>query len=261
MLSMDTKTLSKQALELIEAYSNFKIESAVCSVPYFNNKTVRARAALAVFVGKGTPSEIRDELQTIFYKEKTDTKNLTSQNLKKILVDHNLGIDCSGFTFQLLNAESEARKISSLSKNLFFPKSGLIGRFIALLNPVKNTDVLTFAHEKNSHTVNLSEVEPGDIITMTDDPEGDERNHILIITKVEYQNSLPIKVTYTHAVAYPEDGLYGSGIKTGSIIIKDHSKSLTDSEWSENGFSGQQNRIFARATKSNTQLRRLNWFK
>jgi hypothetical protein len=94
---------------------------------------------------------------------------------------------------------------------------------------------------------------------MLSDVEGNERNHILVIHQVEYQNFIPYKIHYSHAVAYPEDGIYGTGIKQGTIEISDIHKPITEQIWIENGKQGEANRIFVRAQKSKTEVRRLKW--
>src|SRR6202012_262183 len=98
-----------------------------------------------------------------------------------------------------------------------------------------NCDVATLADDINSSIVPLNEAAPGDIITMTGGPEGSERDHILVIHQVDRHNSSTAKLYYSHAVAYPEDGIYGSGIKQGTIEITDLNRSLIEQSWTESG--------------------------
>ncbi len=257
---MNTKTLSNRALSVIDQYLNFKVGTAVCSVPYFNNKTSKLRAALAVHAGKGSPKEIFEETEALLIKAHTTAESLTTDSLKKLLTDNNIGIDCSGFAYYILNAESEELQKGSLGKRLTLVQAtGFLGKFISSFNPVKNVGVITLAHDKNSHVVNLKEIQPGNSITMLNDAEDGERNHILIIHQVEYQNFIPYKIHYSHAVAYPEDGIYGTGIKQGTIEISDIHKPITEQIWIENGKQGESNRIFVRAGKSKTEVRQLKW--
>jgi len=255
-----TKTLTKEALSVIDHYQHFKFGNAVCSVPYFNNKIARQRAGLRVNIGKGSPEEILDEVQTIKLKNHVDADLITSETLKKLLVDNNIGIDCSGFAYYVLNAESEALQKGRLSRKLRFMNCrGIFGKVYCWLRPVANCDVATLANTKNSRVVRLIDIKPGDMITMID-REKSSRNHILIIDRVEMETSIPSKVYYSHAVAYPEDGLYGSGIKQGMIEITNPDASIIGQRWSENGKFAEENRIFVRAQQSNTEIRRLNWF-
>lgn len=267
---MNTKTLSPRATSVIQQYLNFSIGNAVCSVPYFNNKTVKARGALSVYVGKGSPKEIFEEAEALLIKSHTAKDSLTSATLHKLLADNNIGIDCSGFAYYILNAESQENNKGSIEKHISFVQSrGLFRKITSSLHPVKNIGVLTFADDKNSRVVTLKEIQPGDMITMISgevNNEGTEstyadgdRNHILIIHQIEYQNFIPYKIHYSHTVAYPEDGIYGSGTKQGIIEILDINKPITSARWTENDKQGESNRIFVRANKSKTELRRLKW--
>lgn len=242
---MNTKLISDSAISIINQYKNFQVGNAICSVPYFNNKTARQRAALRVFIGKGSPKEIYEEVRAILLKEKVLEDSIGSEGLKKLLVHENLGIDCSGFAYYVLGISD---------RHLHFPfAKGLLGKFKAKLRPVENADVATLAHDSNSKIISLSEVQPGDMITMINA----ERDHILIINQIEYQNFKPVTLHYVHAVAWPTDGEYGHGIHEGKIEITDTNKNLTEQRWVENDKVGAENYTFARAQNSQTELRRL----
>ncbi len=216
--------------------------------------------ALRVFVGKGNPKDIYDELESILVQKHLAKESLSDEALKKILTDSNLGIDCSGYAYYILDAESEETKSASLSRKLTFVNSkGLSGVIASKLRPAENCSVAVLAHEKNSKVVSLKEIAPGDIITMITKENEGERNHILIVTQVEAHDSLPVRIHYTHSVAYPEDGVYGTGIKQGIIEVADVEKNLLSQRWIENNLENDSNRIYLRAHKSETELRRLNW--
>ena len=256
---MNTKTLSNHSLDIIDQFLHFKVGNAECSIPYFNNKTVRARAALRSTIGKGSPKEIYEEIMGLLVKDHVDPDTITTELLKKTLTDNNIGIDCSAFAFYILNAESNELKKGNLDKHLHFINChGLIGKIRCALRPIENCDVSTFANEKNSKIISIKDARPSDIITMVGGPDNSDRDHILVIHQIEYQNFIPTKIHYTHAVAYPEDGIYGTGIKQGLIEILDPNKSITEQIWTENDKTGEENRIFVRAHKSQTTLRRLN---
>ncbi len=258
---MNTKTLSNRALSVIDQYLNFKVGTAMCSVPYFNNKTTKLRGALAVHAGKGSPQEIFEEVQSLLIKAHTTAESLSTESLKKLLADNNIGIDCSGFAYYVLNAESEESGKGSIDKHISFVQAkGVLRKLIASWRPVGNVDVSTLAHDANGRVIPLKAIQPGSIITMTNDTEENERDHILVIHQVEYQNFIPYKLHYSHAVAYPEDGMYGTGIKQGTIEIIDIAKPIAEQAWTENGRQGDTNRIFVRANKSKTEVRQLKWW-
>ena len=248
---MNTKTLSTRALSIIDQYLHFKVGEAECSVPYFNNKTIRARAALRSTIGKGSPQEIFEEIKGLLVKGHVDESVITSELLKKTLADNNIGIDCSAFTYYVLNAECEEMKKGHLDKYIHFINChGFVGKMRCAFRPIENCDVATFADNANSKIISIKNIQPGDIITMIGGPDNSDRDHILVIHQVEYQNFTPTQIHYSHTSADPEDGVYGTGIKQGTIKIRNTEGKLIDHTWSENP-------AFIRAQKSKTELRRL----
>jgi len=152
-----------------------------------------------------------------------------------------------------------------VKKNIILSNcSGIIGKIRCLLRPVENCNVSTFANNKNSNVVKIKDVLPGDIITMIGKsetkPMGNKNyDHILIIEKVDYENEKPKTIHYIHAISYPEDGLYGSGIKKGQIGIVNENGSIAENNWIENGRTDASNPLFSRAKISQTEIRRMNF--
>jgi hypothetical protein len=100
---MNTKILTLRPMSVIDQYLNFKVGNAVCSVPYFNNKTVKARGTLRAFGGKGSPKDIFEETETLLLKSHVAVESINNETLKKFLADSNIGIDCSAFAYYVLN--------------------------------------------------------------------------------------------------------------------------------------------------------------
>lgn len=249
---MNTKTLSPRALAVIDQYKNFTVGKASCSVPYFNNKTVGARAALRTYVGKGSPKEIHEEVTGNLIKEHVSLDVLSAESLKKYMTDKKIGIDCSGLAYYILNAESEERGKGHLDKHIHFINAGgFLRRIRSALRPVENCGVKTLANDRNSKLVALKDAQPGDMLIMITNEN--ERDHILVIHQIEYQNFLPAKLHYTHTIAYPEDGIYGTGLRQGTIEIVDPEKGVVDAVWSETS-------LFTKLKDYKVELRRLNCF-
>lgn len=249
---MNTKLISEQAFAVIEQYKN---------VPYFNNKTTGRRAALRVEIGKGSPKEIYNEVKERALIDRIDIKNFTNIDLKKFMVEKRIGIECSGFAYHVLSQESISRGKGSLDRHLHFPYSkGIIGKIRSKLRPIENTDAKTFGHDKNSRVIAIKDAQVGDIVTMLGNAGEGERDHIVVINQIEYQNSLPITLHYVHAIAWPTDGEFGTGIHEGVIEITDLNKSLVEQRWIELEKMGEENYTHTRAKKSSTELRRLTWF-
>jgi hypothetical protein len=247
---MNTKLISEKALTVIDQYLNFKIANASCSIPYFNNRHTALRGALRVNVGKGSPKDIYNEILAISIKEKADVQSLDSANFKKFLIDNDIGIDCSGLAYYILNAESESCGKGTLDKHLHFINAkNILAKIRTKLNPEKST----LADNKNSREISLKDTQVGDIITMI----GDNHDHILVIHQIEYQNFIPITLHYIHSMAWPSDGEYGHGVRQGTIEILNIDKPLLEQKWTENSKFDEENYTFSRAQKSTTNLRRM----
>ncbi len=248
---MITKTLSDKALSVINEYRNFNIGDATCSIPYYNNKHLRLRATLRAQGGKGSPREILEEVEQVAAQQKINLKALDSASLKNLLVDTNIGIDCSGLAYYILSAEKGGL-------NLSFPFSkGILGKLRSTFRKIENAGVATFAHDANSSAVSLRNVEPSDIITMVGDPDERVRDHILTVHQVDLKDGVPTVIHYTHAMAWPSDGEYGHGVRQGIITLTNLDKPITEQEWIEADKTGSENYTFTRAQKSTTSLRRL----
>lgn len=275
---MFSKTVTNPTLKLIDRYMNFRIEenlpksplgdsskaeqlenepSTPINVPYFNNRRKAMAVGLRGAVGKGTPEEIAEEVDLHAQKKHIPVGALTNAldvnsgvpALKKFMVDHGIGIDCSGLVYHLLDAEYIEQKGKSISKSLDFPilnKSILKIFFLdklfmkikSYMRPAENASVRVFAHSKNSKAINLSEVQPGDIITILNSQTN--RDHILFIHRVDYNTiaskenvGLPTIIHYTHAIAWPSDGKYNHGVRQGTIQIKDIATPITDQYFEE----------------------------
>jgi len=279
---VNTKLLSKPALDTIDQYLHFKVGTAECAVPYFNNKKKLQRAGLRAAIGKGSPKEIFDEVEIAGMKEKIKPEVWTDVLLKKFMCDSDIGIDCSGLAYYILAAENRARGKGSIDRHISFPNRSFLRRLAAKFRPVENTDVLTFSNEKNSMSIDMQKIEPGDFITMTANQEtgqenkdkdkknnfqedaprqnkSGERNHIVVIHQVDYQNFAPTAIHYTHSIAWPDDGQYGHGVRQGMIEILEPTKGIVEQTWTEKEKMGQENPTYLRAKISKTEIRRLKW--
>lgn len=257
---MNTRLLSEKALFVINQYKNFNVGFAVCSIPYYNNRHMGLRGGLKAQVGKGSPEDISEELMNVAKLQKINLKAIDSITLKKMLVDNNIGIDCSGFAYYILEAESENRGKGKLKRHIFFINArSLFRKFRSKMQPEKNTDVATLTDNKNSRVIEIKDAVPGDMITMVGGVEGKERDHVLVIHQVDFKDAIPTVIYYTHAVAWPTDGEYGHGVRQGVIRINNPDKNIIEQEWIEDNKTGNDNYTFTRSLKSKTEIRRLNW--
>ena len=256
---MNTKTLSQPALDVIKNYAQMSFGDRKINCPYFNNRRSKVRAGLRVLIGKGTSEEIIDEALLFALREKVDFKNISTEDLKKFLVDHNLGIDCSAFAYYILAAEYASKTKNKLSSKIFYPNVGLLRKFLTKLRPIENIGVETLSHEKNSSIIKLAEILPGDFVSILNSGKEHNLNHILVIYKVEYEKNTPKTLYYTHTFQWSTDGKYNHGIKSGMIEITDVQKPLLDQKWIESEKIDEQNETYLRAREAEVlELKRLN---
>lgn len=259
---MTSKKLSPAALEVINNYLRLPFPNRDVSCPYFNNKRNRARAALRVLIGKGTPEEIVEEARIISLRDKIKLAAFDNAGLKSFLVENNLGVDCSGLVFHTLNAECRARGLGPLGRRLCFPlASGLWRRLLSRFRPAENTTVETFAHSANSFDeIQLGEVQAGDFIVFIDTGYEHKLNHILLAHEVE-KKADRLLIHYTHSFQWTKDGRYEHGVRQGKIELNDETTSLLAADWTEKEKTGEENETFIHARLARRiQLCRLRIF-
>lgn len=238
-------SLSPQALQIIQNYLILPFSGKQVSCPYFNNRRAKVRAGLRALIGKGSPEDIVEEATIFSLREKIDLNKLSDEELKKFLIDHNLGIDCSGLVYHILNAEMQAQKKGSLHKVLKRPWfKNPIRKTLVKFRPIENTGVGTFDHNINSEEVNLKDMQAGDMIIMMSAGPKQDYNHILLVERVTRDGERVTRVDYIHSFQYSTDGQYNHGVKEESIVITDPNKNILEQNWSE-----PQMREYARGAK------------
>ena len=269
--------LSPKAQQLIHDYRNLPfagINGVRC--PYINNARLRQRGQLRVLVGKGLPSEIVEEAHIIsvqfhaglFEKDgrcclhnKHTGEPTNAEDIRKFLIEHHLGIECSGFVTHVLRAHyRETKNIDIVKKLSIVPPRRIVRWLISKLRPVENMDVQVYTNDRNSLVIanaktgwNYHAVEPGDIITLREAGPRKNRNHILLITE-NSGNTL----SYIHARQWPSEGRWGHGVAAGIITISNPEKPLAEQHWEENGVVGPLNETQQEIASANTvEIRRL----
>ncbi|MBU0545736.1 hypothetical protein KKA13_00570, partial [Patescibacteria group bacterium] len=198
---MISKTLSKQAQNTVNGYVNLPIYGHNINCPYFNNRRANVRGGLRVMIGKGSVEDIAEEIVLMGLREKIDYNKLTDGDLKKFLVENGIGIDCSGFVYHVLDSELKARGLGGIKKHIKFAFIKTPWRkFLSWLRPAEHAGVRTISADENCDRISLENVLPGDMIVFIKTGVKHDRNHIMLITKVEYDDAdVPQKIHYTHS--------------------------------------------------------------
>src|SRR3989344_1224861 len=242
--------ISEQARAMIDAYLAMPFASRP-NCPYFNNRRRKIRGSLRVVKGKGTPWEIAEECEIDAKFARVKIGDLSADKLKEFLVENDLGIDCSGFAYHVLNAlcqEKTGKNIQSFVKNL---RTGFIGSLTGRLRPAENIGVTAFAHEKNSKAIEISEARAGDIIVFLGTGKDKIYNHILVITATLRKDG-DTRISYAHSYAWPSDGTSGHGVREGEILV--HGDDLLHGTWKEKGLVGEENYTYESARNAKEVL-------
>lgn len=256
------KTLSQPAMETIQQYLHLPFSDRDVSCPYYNNRRGQVRGALRVLVGKGSVEDILDEAMILSLKHRVDLNAMNSEQLKQFLVDHHIGIDCSGLAYYILDAELRARKLVSLKRQLRFSSTiNPLRWLLRQLRTVENTSVDVLSNPSNSLEVPVMAVQPGDMIVMLGTGRDHTMNHVLIVHEVQSDDNLPKILSYTHTLQWSTDGKYHHGVRQGIITIVDNSKGLLEQSWEEQHIQGEANETYVHAKLANNlTIKRLHAF-
>lgn len=270
--------LSSGAQKLIYDYLNLPftgINGVRC--PYFNNWKLRQRGQLRVLIGKGLPKDIVEEAKIVSLQyhlglfdkaghcclHSSHSNEVTPEIIRKFLIDHNLGIDCSGFVVHVLHKHYlETKKINILRKIKINSQKNLLRLLIFKIRPVENIGVKTISQEINSQIIlnlnvdtDFSKIKPGDFFVMLETGPQKKRNHIILVTE---SNKKSIK--YAHARAWSTEGQYGHGVAVGEIILDKPGKNILEQTWQEKNEINEKNETFLEAKNAKSfTIRRLNF--
>ncbi len=263
--------LSPKSQQLIHDYLNLPF-SGISGVrcPYFNNARLHQRGQLRVLIGKGTPKEIVEEAKVIstqyhagifdktgnccIHNEHTGTP-VTNENIRKFLIDNNLGVDCSGFVSQVLRVHfKETKKIDFVKKLYIISPKNILRWLISKLRPIESISVNTYANNVNTTVItDITQIEPGDLIAMLETGPQNKRNHILLITNNDGRT-----INYVHSRAWSSEGNCGHGVAEGKIIISNPDKNILEQEWIEKDCAGDKNETYVEAKNARLlEIRRL----
>jgi hypothetical protein len=247
------KELSQKTKDLIEKYKHLPLGNR-CQTPYFNNRRRGMRGGLRGLVGKGMPEEIIEEAQIFALRDKVDINLIDEKALKAFLMSHDLGIDCSGLVYHLLNTELAARGKNKLSKQIHYPTSWW-RTCINKLRPAENINVAVLALPENTHEIKIEGVKVSDLIIMLGTGVKKTYNHVLFVTHIETQDAVKV-IHYIHSYAWPSDGLSGTGVREGTISITN--ENLIEGKWIEQEVTGEENYTYRNAKEAKTlSIRRL----
>lgn len=259
---MTQHTLSTRAAGVIQNYLHLPFPQLDVPCPYYNNRRALMRAGLRALTGKGSIHDIVDEVDMISMREKKPLSSMSPEAFTKFLIEHKIGIDCSGLAYYILDAESIGRGYGPIRNRLKFPYAkNLWRKLLVRIRPVENAGVTTLAHEDNSREVEITTAMPGDYIVILYTGSDKTYNHIVTIHQTDEEDGKATKLYYTHSFQWPTDGLYNHGVRQGTIDIVDPTKPIFDQVWTEQDMTGKDNYTQEKAREAMyVSVRRLKWF-
>src|SRR3989339_210307 len=174
----------------------------------------------------------------------------------KFLIDHNLGVECSGFVTQILRAHFQETKKIDIARKIYIVSPRYLFRWlISKLRPIENISVRRYCDDHNTKKIDWSNAQTGDVVVMLETGPNNKRNHILLVVDVTSDT-----IHYAHARAWGSEGKYGHGVSKGKIKIIDKKLSILDQTWEEMGLINEKNETWQEAKDAKIlEIRRLNF--
>lgn len=204
--------------EFLSSYFSLEIVAGKkVRIPYWRNrlKLKGLRRIQGPFGGKGTPTEIKKATLEKARKASLDLKNLSSAEISRFMKQKKIGLDCSGFAFQVLN--------------FLFPGfwKGLKKAPGKSSNPVRRFNAWALTSKENTSAVRkVKNLRVGDLVAMSWKGKVD---HVLVVVDVSEK-----EIVYAHS----SEKTKITGPHLGKIKIIDGDKGIDKQIWLEKNIDG-----------------------
>ena len=180
--------LKRALYQTLKDYLSLEIAGKKVAIPYFIEKRGK-KNFFVPFSGKGKPESLKNTVIFFALKEGVDLALLSQKELEEFLVKHRIGIDCSGFVYNLL--DTSLKKIGHPGIDGFLRGIKKGGRRMKWGFGVRGVDSRSFLSEENSFFVPLKEAKPGDIIFLSH--KRSTYNHLMLVLEKKKDTLI-----YTH---------------------------------------------------------------
>ncbi|MBL7078070.1 hypothetical protein ISS42_00195 [Candidatus Shapirobacteria bacterium] len=181
-------------------------------IPYWRNKFFKnGKRIQGPFGGKGTPAQIKRASIKKAREGKISLNQLSSAQIRTFMKQKKIGLDCSGFTFQVLN----------------FLKPGFYKRFKKAPgispNPIRRFNARALTSNQNSQPVKKTKnIKVGDLIPVSF--SNGKINHVLVVVEAGSK-----EIIYVHSSSRGKI----TGPHLGKIKIIDPESGLEKQHWLE----------------------------
>jgi hypothetical protein len=205
----------------VDSYVHFSFDERLIKVPYC---LVHSRFQFWNTKGKGNPKQLRNQLSKAALKEGVVLSLLSESEITRFMRKNNIGIECSGFVYQVLDAA--LRDTGELPLHHCFHRSeraDILNLLLFRINPQRriSADMLTdlqFTKEVKM----VSEIEVGDLLRLS--PRHWSGKHVAIVVELD-----------DHVIRYAHSSkdTIEQGPHYGEIEISDPTKGLEWQNWLE----------------------------
>src|SRR3989344_172647 len=212
----------------IDAYVNFSLEGKRVVLPYVLDQS---RWRFWRSCGKGSPEEIKREMKNALCNMKYDLNAMSEGEISHFMRQHKLGVECSGFAFNVLNDYVRMTTGQPLTQQLLrYP--GIIGHVENLLlqyQRLRRISADTLTSDLNTVPVQTArDVRPGDLIRLS--PNDWCGKHVAVIVDNDGRT-----IKYAHSSRQTVE----QGPHYGEIEITEPDSGLEHQNWCEVSKDGQ----------------------
>jgi hypothetical protein len=227
-----------KSYRLLQNYLNLDFGNTKIKCPYWINKL--DKKIRGPFGGKGLPGQLVGAVKRRALVQKIKIAQLGEQELNQFLQKNRIGVDCSGFAYNLTNSIDRERGGNGIAEHLFGIKKFLNW------NPAWRAGSKVLTDESVTKKVKTKNVQIGDIIRI------DAGNHVMVVVSVKKK-----EITYAHSSKLLTRI---TGVHLGKIRIKDANKDLSYQEWEELTPAGDSLGRKYLFSEKGDGLRRFNWW-
>lgn len=209
--------------KLLDRYLNLDIAGKKIRCPYWMNiihPGLGHRKIFGPYGGKGKPHQIIQATLDTAKMDGIPLEGMSSWQVRKLMENNRIGIDCSGLAYWLLDALDRQKGGNGLEDDIL----GVKGRFLIRANvEMLTNDEVTMPIEK------IAEVEIGDMIRL----HGGK--HLAVVIRIKKIREKVRELVYAHSTNFT----WFKGIHTGRILVKDLGKDLSNQTWLEKTRKGE----------------------
>ncbi|MEI7580077.1 MAG: hypothetical protein WCJ58_08695 [bacterium] len=221
--------------KLAREYVNLKVNGVPIKLPYYNvsDSTDNQEKIIGKFAGKGTADQLYHEIDQLFQQNSAISK-LDQNQLRLKLKELGIGVDCSGYVYNILNEYVQATTGMQLDYQIrrFDGIFGYIDLLMNTNNRVNKISAKVLTSKFNIDQINsVKTMKVGDMIRLTH--QGYPGKHVALILSVDQQ-----QIIYTHS----SDSLNiakEEGPHISRILVKNPLQGLAMQEWEEETRAGQ----------------------